>query len=205
MCEVGVLARLLALLCLIRPALCFRRGREDSCAPLFRLQIYSDNKRGDDRHWGPMISGRDATEEETDEFFGSVFSNPLYEAKKPDSVKTEVSEFPKNLNLLKGLGRKNYQGVLDEIRNEVAVRVRRERGQQAPASTAQDTETTDEYPAGASDAKGEPTPGGDISPFKIRMTKFVARNNFKTERVLQSRHIIEGKLALMRLFCKSHA
>ncbi|CDR96615.1 ALDO/KETO REDUCTASE, putative [Babesia bigemina] len=142
-----------------------------------------------------MVPGRELTEEEIDRIFDNLFSNPIYEAREPDTPPEKTGSATKNENRLKGLGTKHYQGILDEIRTEVAVRVRREQG-----GKSQTVDTNEDVEDTVSSAVSDSAPPTTASPLPVdtaasaaeRRVKFVARNNFPTAKVLNSKHYVEG-------------
>ncbi|GIX61752.1 aldo-keto reductase, putative [Babesia caballi] len=194
MCNAGAVLRLLYILCLIPLSLCFHhrqlRRHRHTDGP---IRAKKRPKVSYDRHWGPLVSRREATDEEVDEFFDSFFSNPVYETREPDSPPEKTGSVIKNDNLLKGLGSKHYQGVLDEIRTEVAVRVRREGASKLQNTTAvSEDEGADSASSAPSSPPSTATPVDDAHLGNERRANFVAKNNFPTVSLLESKHYIEG-------------
>ncbi|ORM41836.1 Aldo-keto reductase [Babesia sp. Xinjiang] len=180
MCKFAPLSLLLVLCCTFRVTFCFQHHRWQRLPPRLRyLYTHAHNKYSKRRNWGPLVPGREPTEGEFNEFLDSVFSNPVYEPRESKAGPQSQYKATKNENVLKDLGSKNYQGVLDEIRTEVAVRVRRDKEKQQNEPASSDTGTTPS------------TTDADFPDLTTKL-KNVTANNFPTVRVLDSKYFVEG-------------
>ncbi|EDO07890.1 Aldo/keto reductase family protein [Babesia bovis T2Bo] len=185
MCIVLALLRLLLLFSLGVGQFC-HCYKPLPCLPLKKRQsrLSGNPIHRSNQHWGPIGRGRSASEAEWDKFVEEVLSNPALEASEAKEEPKTLFKNTENDNILKGLGKKHYQGTLDEIRTEVNVRVRREK-----ESISED---------GTTEAVEKPvTESVDNAIFRDfdacgKKTRFVAANNFPTAKVLDSKYIIEG-------------
>ncbi|KAK1444985.1 NADH-specific methylglyoxal reductase-related protein [Babesia gibsoni] len=133
-----------------------------------------------------MIPGREATDEETDEFFAKVFSNPLYEAKETVPLPDKPPDAPKNLGLLKNLGKKHYQGVLDEIRTEMEIRTRLDRNKNEPQGQGNTSNVSHIANHDTDQSKQQ-----HLLSVNSEETA-EPRSNYRTEHILHSKYFIEG-------------
>ncbi|GFE52964.1 oxidoreductase aldo keto reductase domain containing protein, putative [Babesia ovis] len=191
MCNVGAISRLLLLCCIIPLSFCFRKNGKTRLPGHTRsFNISARKYRANKQHWGPLTRGRKPTEADFDEFVEDIFSNPAFKANEEKVEPKTHGTAIKNENVLKGLGSKHYQGILDEISTEVSVRLRREK-----EDNKTDADLTQEHGKANKSTPKTDSPNSNANTYfhgLTRKTKFVANNNFPTVKVLDSKYILDG-------------
>ncbi|KAK2197959.1 bifunctional NADP-dependent oxidoreductase domain superfamily/NADP-dependent oxidoreductase domain [Babesia duncani] len=132
--------------------------------------------------------GSEPTEEEISEskqFLAHIYSNPIYDEREPPKAE-KIPVNVKNHGVLKNLGRKSHQDILDDIRNEMDTRVKKEE--------MQDDERFANLPDGHSLEFQRESINADELLSRFANAKFTwdAKSNFETQRTFKSQDLPHG-------------